>query len=244
MYLCRKLSILSTYLFYNLALIFHKVKRNLMKKILIGLTLVLILTAYAATDKVNLVIEYPEKLVKGTEVPKAIPNLGKARVKGTAPALFKVPAGCKNLAEDKDVSSSDEDPGVGDLDMISDVDADGAEYVQLKKGLQWVQIDLEDSKKLYATHLWHYHSQPRVYYDIIIQISDDEDFIEGVKTVFNNDHDNSSGLGKGTDKNYIEEYYGKTIDLKGTKGQYIRFYSQGNSADKSNHYVEIQVHGK
>jgi hypothetical protein len=217
-----------------------------MKRVSLYLSLLVlaVITAYAAGDKVKLKIEYPEKLVKGTEVPKSIPNLEKSRAKGTAPALLEVPKGCKNLAEDKEVTSSDEDPGVGDLDMITDADADGSEYVQLKKGLQWIQIDLEDSKNLFAAHLWHYHSQPRVYYDVIIQVSDDADFIEGVKTVFNNDHDNSSGLGKGTDKNYIEEFYGKTIDLKGTKGQYIRFYSQGNSADKSNHYIEIQVHGK
>lgn len=208
------------------------------------LSLVAALTIFAAEKKVDLEIEYPEKLVKGTEVPKAIPNLEKSRPKGQAPALFQVPEGCKNLSEDQEVTSSDEDPSAGDLDMITDADADGSEYVQLKKGLQWVQINLEESKNLYAAHLWHYHSQPRVYNDIIVQVSNDPDFIEGVKTVFNNDHDNSSGLGKGTDKNYIEEYYGKTIDLKGIKGKYVRFYSNGNSADKSNHYIEIQVFGK
>lgn len=194
--------------------------------------------------KEELKIEYPEPQVKGTEVPKGIPNVEKARKKGSKPAAFLIPKGCTNLAEDKEVSASDEDPSVGDLDLITDGDADGSEYVQLKKGLQWVQIDLEESKTLYATHLWHYHSQPRVYNDIVIQVSDDADFIEKVTTVFNNDHDNSSGLGKGTSKNYIEEYFGRTIDLKGTKGRYIRFYSKGNSADKSNHYVEVQVYGK
>lgn len=208
------------------------------------LSLVAALTLMAAEKKVDLKIEYPEKLVKGTEVPKAIPNLEESRPKGQEPTLLKVPEGCKNLSEDKEVTSSDEDPSAGDLDMITDSDADGNEYVQLKKGLQWIQINLEDSKSLYAAHVWHYHAQPRVYSDIIVQVSDDPDFIEGVKTVFNNDHDNSSGLGKGTDKNYIEEYYGRTVDLKATKGQYVRFYSQGNSADKSNHYIEIQVFGK
>jgi hypothetical protein len=210
----------------------------------ISLILVVIASVFAAGDKVKLQPEYPEPMVKGTEIPKGVANLEKSRVKGSAPALLEIPKGCENLAEDKEVTSSDEDPSVGDLDMITDADSAGSEYVQLKKGLQWVQIDLEDSKTLHAAHIWHYHSQPRVYNDIIIQISDDEDFIEGVKTVYNNDHDNSSGLGKGTDKNYIEEFYGKSFALKGTKGQYIRFYSKGNSADKSNHYVEVQVYGK
>ena len=210
----------------------------------IALLSLAVITLFAAEKKVDLKIEYPEKLVKGTEVPKSIPNLEKSRPEGQAPALLKVPEGCENLSEDQEVTSSDDDPSAGDLDMITDADADGSEYVQLKKGLQWVQINLEESKNLYAAHVWHYHSQPRVYNDIIIQVSNDPDFIEGVKTVFNNDHDNSSGLGKGADKNYIEEYYGKSFDLKGIKAKYVRFYSNGNSADKSNHYIEIQVFGK
>lgn len=215
-----------------------------LKSILGILSMSAVFSVLPADSKIDLEIEYPEKLVKGTEVPKNIPNLEKSRAKDTAPATFKIPAGCTNLAEDMEVTSSDDDPIAGDLDMITDADADGNEYVQIKKGLQWVQINLEDSKTLYAAHIWHYHAQPRVYNDIIVQVSDDEDFASGVTTVYNNDHDNSSGLGKGTDKNYIEEYYGKTVDLKGTKGQYVRFYSQGNSADNSNHYLEIQVHGK
>ncbi|MCH2206466.1 MAG: discoidin domain-containing protein [Lentisphaerales bacterium] len=201
-------------------------------------------TVNAADKMVDLEIEYPEKLVKGTEVPKNIPNLEKPRAKDTDPVLIKVPGGCENLAEEKEVTGSDEDPSIGDLDYLVDGDADGNEYVQFKEGLQWVQIDLEESKTLYAAHIWHYHAQPRVYNDIVIQVSDDPDFIDGVKTVFNNDHDNSSGLGKGTDKNYIEEFYGKSFPIKAVKGQYIRFYSQGNSADKSNHYIEIQVYGR
>ncbi|MCM8535678.1 MAG: hypothetical protein NE334_07065 [Lentisphaeraceae bacterium] len=216
-----------------------------MKKISLLMSFVVMLSLTAANTKlVKLVIEYPEKLVKGTEVPKGIQNLEKSRGKDVAPALLEIPEGCENLAEEKEVTASDEDPSVGDLDYIVDADADGNEYIQIEEGLQWVQINLEESKTLYAAHIWHYHAQPRVYNDIVVQISDDPDFIKGVKTVFNNDHDNSSGLGKGTDKNYIEEFYGKSIKIDGVKGQYIRFYSNGNSADKSNHYTEIQVFGK
>jgi hypothetical protein len=195
-------------------------------------------------EKIKLEVEYPEPLVKGTEIPKGQKNLEKSRAKGSAPAPFMIPKGCTNLAEEKYVTASDEDPSEGDLDMIVDGDADGNEYVQLKSGLQWVQIDLEEIAQLYAIQLWHYHAEARVYYDIIIQVSDDPDFLEGVTTIFNNDHDNSSGLGKGTDKNYIEEFYGKTIDAKGVKGQHVRFYSNGSSGDKANHYIEIQIHGK
>ena len=216
-----------------------------MKKKSIFIIFLLVVTLTAANSKlVDLVIEYPEEQVKGTELPKKVQNLEKPRAKGTAPKLLKVPNGCKNLAEEKDVTASDSDPSVGDLDYIVDADADGNEYIQIKDGLQWVQINLEESKKLYAVHLWHYYVEPRVYNDIVIQVSDDPKFVKNVTTVFNNDHDNSSGLGKGTHKNYVEEYYGKSISIDGVKGQYVRFYSNGNSADKSNNYIEIQVYGK
>ena len=93
---------------------------------LIGLTLSTGLFANQDTEKKEtLKIEYPEPLVKGTEIPKGIPNMEKARVKGSNPAAFLIPKGCENVAEGKYVTGSDEDPSEGDLDMIVDGDADG-----------------------------------------------------------------------------------------------------------------------
>ena len=79
---------------------------------------------------------------------------------------------------------------------------------------------------------------------MIVQISNDPEFSSGVTTVFNNDHDNSSGLGRGKDNAYIESYEGKLIEVDGVSGQYVRFYSQGNSTDTMNHYIEAQVFGR
>ena len=92
--------------------------------------------------------------------------------------------------------------------------------------------------------LWHFHKQPRVYYDVIVQVSDDPDFVSNVQTVFNNDLDNSSGQGIGTDKNYIETVEGKLIDAKGVQGRYVRCYSNGNTNNDLNHYIEVKVFGK
>ena len=78
-----------------------------------------------------------------------------------------------------------------------------------------MQIDLGASRALYAILAWHYHSQARVYRDVIVQVSDDANFKTGVTTVFNNDHDNSSKLGAGQEKEYIEVAEGKLIDPKG-----------------------------
>ena len=77
----------------------------------------------------------------------------------------------------------------------------------------------------------------------MVQVADDADFITNVRTLFNNDHDNSSGLGLGTDKEYWETYEGKLIEAKGTVARYVRLYSNGSTADDQNHYTEVEVYG-
>jgi hypothetical protein len=74
-------------------------------------------------------------------------------------------------------------------------------------------------------------------------VADDPDFIENVQTVFNNDQDNSSGLGIGKDREYFENYEGKLIDAKGIKARYIRFYSKGSTDSALNEYTEIEIWG-
>ena len=89
-----------------------------------------------------------------------------------------------------------------------------------------------------------FHKQARAYQDVIVQFADDPDFISNVRTVFNNDIDNSAGLGIGSDLHYTETYEGKLIDAKGAKAQYVRLYSAGSSSDDLNHYIEVEVYGK
>ena len=78
---------------------------------------------------------------------------------------------------------------------------------------------------------------------IWMQVSDDPKFKTGVTTVFNNDHDNTSKLGAGKEKEYIEVAEGKLIDPKGAKGRYVRLSSNGNTTNDLNHYVEVEVYG-
>jgi len=82
-----------------------------------------------------------------------------------------------------------------------------------------------------------------VYRDVIVQVSDDPDFITNVKTIFNNDHDNSAGLGIGKEKEYIEVNEGRLINPRGVKARYVRLYSRGNTSNDMNHYVEVEVYG-
>ena len=134
---------------------------------------------------------------------------------------------------------------IGELDMITDGEKNGGDgfFVELGPSPQWVQVDLGASRALYAILMWHYHSQARVYRDVIVQVSDDPTFKAGVTTVFNNDHDNSAKLGVGPDKEYIEVAEGRLVDPKGAKGRYVRFYSNGNTTNDLNHYVEVEVYG-
>ena len=208
------------------------------------LTALFAATAAISQNKVPLKTQLPRPLFVGTPVPLNVTNL-EPPTKGKRPD-FLVPAGTVNLARNKKVTASDNNPIVGTLDMIVDGDKDGNEgsWVELGPGKQWAQIDLAKSANIYAVLVWHFHSQARVYRDVAVQVSDDPSFRSGVTTIFNNDSQNVLGLGAGKDLNYVETYQGKLIDAKGVKGRYVRFYSNGNTANKLNDYIEAEVWGK
>ncbi len=194
-------------------------------------------------EEVVLMLELPKPMFVGT--PRNIRSANLERVTGKKRAPFYVPAGTILLSAEKPVAASDVEPIIGEVEFVSDGEKSGEDgyYVEFGPGLQWVQIDLEGTFDLHAILVWHFHSQARVYRDVIVQVSEDPDFINGVKTVFNNDHDNSAGLGVGRDKEYIEVNEGRLIDPKGVKARFIRLYSQGNTSNDMNHYVEVEVFG-
>jgi F5/8 type C domain len=201
-------------------------------------------SAALAQDKVPLKTQLPRPLFVGTPVPLNVPNL-EPPMKGKRPD-FMVPVGTVNLAKGKKVTASDNSPVVGTLDLVTDGDKAGDEgsWVELGPGKQWVQIDLAKSADIYAVLVWHFHSQARVYRDVVVQVSDDPAFKSGVTTIFNNDFKGELGLGAGKDLNYVETYQGKLIDAKGVKGRYVRLYSNGNTTNKLNDYIEVEVWGK
>ena len=195
-------------------------------------------------DLVKLELKLPKPRFVGTPQNIKSANLEAPR-KGPRPDML-VPAGCTNVAFEKEVTGSDEEPIIGDLEQVTDGDKEGTDgsYVELAPGKQHVQIDLEEAKEIHAIVLWHFHSQARVYRDVVIQTASDPDFIMDVKTIYNNDHDNSAGLGVGKDKEYIEVYEGRIVPVKGVKARYVRFYSNGNTSNEMNHYTEIEIYGK
>ena len=198
-------------------------------------------------EKSNLVpleIELPQAMFVGTEKPIRVNHLRKYSKEDRPP--FLAPRGSTNIALGKPITSSDEEPIIGEIELITDGDKEAADgsYVELGPSLQHITIELETMCEIYAILVWHYHQQPQVYFDVIVQVADNIDFVKHVKTLFNNDTDNSAGLGAGTDMHYVESNKGELIDAKGTKARYVRLYSNGNNNNDLNHYIEVEVHGK
>ena len=199
----------------------------------------------SSTQMVPLPLELPKPMFVGTpENLSGIKNL-EPDTKKPRPA-FLAPEGVKNLALNKLVTSSEMDPISGTLDMIADGDKEASEgsVVELGPFEQWVVIDLEDEYEMYAIVLWHFHKTPRVYHDVVVQVSTDPEFITDVTTLFSNDIDNSLGLGVGQGQHYIDKAEGKLVDAKGTKARYVKLWSQANNQNDYSHYIEVEVYGK
>ncbi len=194
-------------------------------------------------EMVTIEIELPKPMFVGTPQNIRVPNLEPPRQ--TARPPFLAPKGTMNVASGMYVESTDDMPIFGEIDMITDGDKNAGDgsFVELGPGIQHITIDLEAMHNVYAVLVWHYHLQPRVYFDVVVQLADDPDFTQNVRTIYNNDHDNSLGLGVGTDNHYVETSEGRLIDAKGYKAQYVRLYSNGNTSDDLNHYIEVEVYG-
>jgi hypothetical protein len=190
-------------------------------------------SAAPAGDLVPLQIKLPAPAFKGT--PKDIqvgPNV--EPVSDKPRPLMMVPAGLENIAKGPKVKITCSDKK----------EASDQSVIFVHKGLQWVQMDFGSPQDIYAVVIWHAHNTAKVYHDVVVQVADDADFIENVRTIFNNDSENTAGLGVGHDREYFETYEGKLINAKGVKARYIRFYSKGSTESALNEYTELEVYGR
>jgi hypothetical protein len=222
--------------------------RNTIAKITITVLAVILVIVIGLLNKGKsnlspIEIKLPRPMFVGTEKPIRVSNLKKFSTEDRPP--FLAPAGTTNVALSKPVTSTDEEPLIGEIEMITDGDKEAADgsFVELGPSLQHVTIDLLDKYEIYAVAIWHYHQNPQVYFDVVVQIADDSDFITNVRTLFNNDIDNSAGFGAGSDMHYVETYNGELIDAKGAKARYVRLHSNGNNNNDLNHYIEVEVYG-
>jgi len=198
----------------------------------------------AAEKLAPLPIELPKPMFEGTPQNLNVPNL--ERPLGRPRDPFLAPAGVVNVAAGKKVTSSEKNPVIGEPEMITDGDKAGSEgsFIELGPGVQYVTIDLGAEHEIYAILFWHFHKMPRVYLDVVVQVADNQAFTKNVRTVFNNDHDNTSGLGIGKNMSYVETAEGKLVDAKGARARFVRLSSKGNNGNDLNHYVEVEVFGR
>ena len=195
-----------------------------------------------ASTKEPLVLVLPNPTLKGTpeqlpEGPNIEPNSDKPR-----PA-FLVPKGVKNVALGKPVTASVK-PFTGELEQLTDGKKEAMDFdtVEMKKGTQWIQVDLGEPFSLQAIAIWHDHRYIQVVHDVILQASNDSEFKTSVTTLYNNDTDNSSGLGVGSDREYFERQFGRVFDAKGIKARHVRGYTKGSNLSALNCWQEIEIY--
>lgn len=201
------------------------------------------LLSATAADEAPLKLKLPMPTLKGTpdELPKG-PNIEKLPDK--PPQTPNVPAAVQNVALGKKVTASDKSPITGELSQVTDgnKEAFDDQVVEMRKNTQWAQVDLGEPFQIYAIALWHDHRWIQLYRDVIIQLADDADFTQNVRTVYNNDADNSSGQGIGNDKEYFETQYGRVIPVKGEKARFVRSYTKGSNLSALNCIQEVEVY--
>ena len=213
------------------------------RSLLIILTFIISTVSSAELKLEPIKLKLPKPMFIGTPQNLNVKNLQKPL--GRPRPAFLAPIGTKNLSLGKEVFSSDDFPVIGEIEMITDGDKEASDgsFVELGPFQQDVTIDLGEEYKIYAIVLWHYHKQPRIYFDVIVQAANNKKMTKGANILFNNDIDNSSGLGKGTDMHYVETSEGKLVDAKGVCARYVKLHSRGNTNNDLNHYIEVSVYG-
>ena len=191
-----------------------------------------------------LVLKLPMPVMKsGPFVMPSGPNIEPYSDKPPPP--FLVPKGVKNVAAGRPVTVSVK-PFTGQPSQVTDgkKEAFDSDTVEMKKGAQWIQVDLGEDYAIYAIAMWHDHRYwTQTMHDVVVQVSDDAAFQKGVTTLFNNDRDNSSSIGIGTDLEYFETKFGRVVDGKGAKARYVRGYTNGSNLSRLNSWQELEVYG-
>lgn len=115
-------------------------------------------------------------------------------------------------------------------------------YLDMPGGTpKWLEIDLGAQFDILGLNVRHYYRDGRTYHDVILQLSSDG---SAWQNVFNNDSDNSSAQGTGSDAEYAETSAGKDVVLSTpVQARYVRSWTNGSTANAANHHVELEVYG-
>jgi RNA polymerase sigma factor (sigma-70 family) len=187
-------------------------------------------------------IQYPEAFRGGPPLDYWSPALESEDSRFEEPAILS--RELRLISRGKPVSSSNTEYTRTGLRRLNDGVKDyGPEnVVTLPPGPQWVQIHLESLSEVRTIVIWHCFQEKRVYFDVVVQLGVEADGSDG-RVVFNNDFDNSLGQGAGGQGEYVESNRGRRIEAGGARGRYVRCFSNGNSANLENHYIEVEVWG-
>ena len=201
--------------------------------------------AAPSSAMVPLDLKLPPPAFKGTPKDITLSSYVEPLSDKPRPAMM-VPSGLKNLAKGAKLTCSDTNATDEVLAKVIDGDKESGDQsiIFLRKGTQYIQMDLGHTSEIFAVAIWHAHNTAKVYRDVIVQASNDPEFKDKAETLFNNDQDNSSKLGAGTDREYFETNEGKLVNAKGQKARYLRFYSKGSTESALNEYTEIEVYGR
>jgi hypothetical protein len=162
------------------------------------------------------------------------------------PAPLMIPRDAQNIAPLAKISSSDTNARPEQLAKATDgvKEADDANVLLLRKGVQYLQFEFPAEEQIYAVVIWHAHDSPKVYHSVVVQTADDAGFTGNLHTLFNNDFADADGRGAGTDREYFETYQGKIINARGVKGKFLRLYSKGSTDSSLNEYTEVEIYGR
>ena len=169
-------------------------------------------------NQVPLMLKLPAPAFKGTPKDMQLgPNVEPVSDKPRPPMM--VPPGLKNLAPGSKITCSDKNVPADNLAKLTDGDKEASDQsiIFLRKGTQWVQLDLGSPQEIFAVVIWHAHNSAKVYHNVIVQVADDPDFIENVRTVFNNDNDNTLRPGRGDQSRVLRDIRRQAHRCQGRK---------------------------
>ena len=108
---------------------------------------------------VPLRLDLPAPAFKGTPTDLQLGSYVEPLPEMPRPPML-VPPGLKNLAPDATITCSDKNATAQALAKIVDGNKDAAEQsiIYLRKGSQWVQLDLGRRQEIFAIVIWHAHN--------------------------------------------------------------------------------------
>src|SRR5262249_2845224 len=120
----------------------------------------------ASAGLVPLEIKLPAPAFKGTPKDIQLSSYVEPLSDKPRPPMM-VPSGLKNLAPGSKLSCSDKNVTAEDLAKLTDGDKEASDQsvVLLRKGTQYVQMDLGAPTELFAIVIWHSHASAKVYHD-------------------------------------------------------------------------------